>query len=57
MNGMVDTGNSARVEPGCQIIVPYKVKAAPVSVADIASILQSSSYSAAMILSIINMLK
>lgn len=57
MNGMVDTGNSARVEPGCQIIVPYKVKAAPVSVADIASILQSSSYSAAMIMSVINMLK
>ena len=57
MNGMVDTGNSARVEPGCQIIVPYKVKAEPANVADIASILQSSSYSAAMILSIINMLK
>lgn len=57
MNGMVDTGNSACVEPGCQIIVPYKVKAAPVSVADIASILQSSSYSAAMIMSVINMLK
>lgn len=57
MNGMVDTGNSARVEPGCQIIVPYKVKAEPANVADIASILQSSSYSAAMIFSIINMLK
>lgn len=57
MNGMVDTGNNARVEPGCQIIVPYKVKAAPVSVADIASILQSTSYSAAMIMSVINMLK
>ena len=57
MNGMVDTGNSARIEPGCQIIVPYKVKAAPVSVADIASILQSTSYSAAMIMSVINMLK
>ena len=57
MNGMVDTGNGARIEPGCQIIVPYKVKAAPVSVADIASILQSTSYSAAMIMSVINMLK
>lgn len=57
MNGMVDTGNNARVEPGCQIIIPYKVKAAPVSVADIASILQSTSYSAAMIMSVINMLK
>ncbi len=57
MNGMVDTGNSARIEPGCQIIVPYKVKAAPVSVADIASILQSTTYSAAMIMSVINMLK
>ena len=57
MNGMVDTGNGARVEPGCQIIIPYKVKAAPVSVADIASILQSTSYSAAMIMSVINMLK
>ena len=57
MNGMVDTGNGARVEPGCQIIVPYKVKAAPVSVADIASILQSTTYSAAMIMSVINMLK
>ena len=57
MNGMVDTGNGARIEPGCQIIVPYKVKAAPVSVADVASILQSTSYSAAMIMSVINMLK
>ena len=57
MNGMVDTGNSARIEPGCQIIIPYKVKAAPVSVADIASILQSTTYSAAMIMSVINMLK
>ena len=57
MNGMVDTGNGARIEPGCQIIVPYKVKAAPVSVADIASILQSTTYSAAMIMSVINMLK
>ncbi|MBQ6604668.1 MAG: SLBB domain-containing protein [Tidjanibacter sp.] len=57
MNGMVDTGNSARIEPGCQIIIPYKVKAAPVSVADVASILQSTSYSAAMIMSVINMLK
>ncbi|MBR7102190.1 MAG: SLBB domain-containing protein, partial [Tidjanibacter sp.] len=57
MNGMVDTGNSARVETGCQIIVPYKVKAEPANIADIASILQSSSYSAAMIMSVINMLK
>ncbi|MBO7188046.1 MAG: SLBB domain-containing protein, partial [Tidjanibacter sp.] len=57
MNGMVDTGNGARIEPGCQIIVPYKVKAAPVSIADIASILQSTTYSAAMIMSVINMLK
>lgn len=57
MNGMVDTGNNARVEPGCQIIVPYKVKAEPANIADIASILQSSSYSAAMIMSVINMLK
>ena len=57
MNGMVDTGNGARIEPGCQIIVPYKIKAAPVSVADIASILQSTTYSAAMIMSVINMLK
>lgn len=57
MNGMVDTGNGARIEPGCQIIVPYKIKAAPVSIADIASILQSTTYSAAMIMSVINMLK
>lgn len=57
MNGMVDTGNGARIEPGCQIIVPYKIKAAPISIADIASILQSTTYSAAMIMSVINMLK
>lgn len=57
MNGMVDTGNNAVIEPGCQVIVPYKVAAEPISFTDIASILQSTSYSAAMIMSVINMLK
>ncbi len=57
MNGMVDTGNNARVEPGSIIIVPYKVKAEPISWSEITSILSNTTYSAAMIISLINMMK
>lgn len=57
MNGMVNTGNSARIEPGCQVIVPYKVAARPINLAELASVFQSTTYSVAMIMSIINMLK
>ncbi len=57
MNGLVDTGRNARVEPGCIILVPYKVKGAPIDWVSFANVLSNTSYSAAMIISLINMMK
>ena len=53
MNGKVATGQLARIEPGCEIVVPNKRERQKLSGAEIASIGSSTASMAAVIISII----
>lgn len=53
MNGKVATGQFARIEPGCEIVVPNKRERQKLSGAEIASIGSSTASMAAVIISII----
>lgn len=53
MNGKVATGGLARIEPGCEIVVPNKRERQKLSGAEIASIGSSTASMAAVIISII----
>lgn len=57
MNGSVDSGLGARVEPGCEIVVPSKPERREVTAGEIVSLGSSTASFAAVVLSIINMIK
>lgn len=56
MNGTVDKGARAKIEPGCQIIVPKKKERQPLSTIEILSIGTSTASLATMIVSLVNMI-
>jgi len=53
MNGKVDTGLSARVEPGCEIIVPQKPERSGTSLSEVLGITTSVVSTAAMVTTLI----
>ena len=55
MNGTVATGASARVEPGCEIIVPKKPDREKLTASEIMSIGSSAASIAAMVATIVNL--
>ncbi|MBE6214398.1 MAG: capsule biosynthesis protein [Rikenellaceae bacterium] len=57
MNGMVKSGLSARVRPGCVVIVPAKSPAQPLRWAEIAGLISTSATTAAVVLSAISIAK
>lgn len=57
MNGMVKSGLSARVRPGCVVIVPAKSPAQPLRWAEIAGMISTSATTAAVVLSAISIAK
>lgn len=57
MNGMVESGLSAKVRPGCVIIVPAKSPAQPLRWAEIAGMISTSATTAAVVLSAISIAK
>ena len=54
MNGMVEAGPSAKIRPGCVIIVPSKPPVQPLRWTDIAGLITSSASTAAVVMSAIN---
>ena len=57
MNGMVKSGLSARVRPGCVVIVPAKSPAQPLRWAEIVGMISTSATTAAVVLSAISIAK
>lgn len=57
MNGMVASGLSAKVRPGCVVIVPSKSPAQPLRWAEVAGIISTSATTAAVVLSAISIAK
>ena len=57
MNGMVESGMSAKVLPGSIVIVPAKRLKDPVNWGDVASAISSTASTAAMMISVINLSK
>lgn len=57
MNGSVDKGSGARVEPGCEIVVPRKPERKGMSAAEIMSLGTSAASMSTMIVSLVNILK
>ena len=55
MNGMVDAGKSAKIRPGCIVIVPSKSPSEPVKWSDVVGMLSSTASTAAVVLSAINL--
>lgn len=55
MNGMVESGMSATVQPGSIIIVPAKNLREPVKWTDIAGVISSTASTTAMVISVINL--
>ena len=57
MNGMVESGMSAKVLPGSIIIVPSRRIKEPVNWSDIVGVISSTASTAAMMISVINLSK
>lgn len=57
MNGSVDKGAGARVEPGCEIVVPRKPDRKGMSAAEIMTLGTSAASMSTMIVSLVNLLK
>lgn len=57
MNGMVASGSSAEIRPGCIIIVPSKVQREPISWAEVVGLISSTASTAAVIISVLNLTK
>lgn len=57
MNGSVDKGAGARVEPGCEIVVPRKPDRKGMSAAEVMSLGTSAASMSTMIVSLVNLLK
>ena len=55
MNGMVDSGMSAKVRPGSIVIIPSKTEREPVNWAQIVQMLSSTASMAAVVVSTINL--
>ncbi len=57
MNGMVDSGNSAKIRPGCIIIVPAKLPSEPVKWSEVVGLVSSAASTAAVVISVLNLAK
>ena len=57
MNGMVASGKSAEIRPGCIVIVPSKNRTNPISWAEAVGLLSSTASTAAVIISVLNLTK
>ena len=57
MNGSVDKGAGARIEPGCEVVVPKKPDRKAMSASEIMSIGTSTASLTTMVVSLVNMLK
>lgn len=57
MNGMVASGKSAEIRPGCIVIVPSKNQTNPISWAEAVGLLSSTASTAAVIISVLNLTK
>ena len=57
MNGMVDAGKSAKIRPGCIVIIPSKSPSEPVKWSEVVGMLSSTASTAAVVLSAINLAK
>ena len=57
MNGMVASGKSAEIRPGCIVIVPSKNQTEPISWAEAVGLLSSTASTAAVIISMLNLTK
>ena len=57
MNGMVASGKSAEIRPGCIVIVPSKNQTNPISWAGAVGLLSSTASTAAVIISVLNLTK
>ena len=55
MNGMVDSGRSAKIRPGCIVIIPSKADVEPVKWNEVVSMLSSTASMSAVVLSAINL--
>ena len=55
MNGMVESGKSATVRPGCIVIIPSKAPSEPVKWSEIVGVLSSTASVSAVVISAINM--
>ena len=55
MNGMVDSGKSAKIRPGCIVIIPSKASTEPVKWNEVVSMLSSTASMSAVVLSAINL--
>lgn len=55
MNGMVESGTSTRIRPGCVVVVPSKLPLSPMRWRDVMGLLSSSASTAAVVMSAINM--
>ena len=57
MNGMVESGMSAKIRPGCIVIIPSKSNTEPVKWSDVASVLSSTVSMTAVVVSVVNLAK
>lgn len=57
MNGMVDSGTSAKIRPGCIIIVPAKLPSEPVKWSEVVGLVSSAASTAAVVISVLNLAK
>ena len=57
MNGMVSSGLSSKIRPGCIIVVPSKLPIPPLRLSDIMGLISSSASTAAVVMSAINIAK
>ena len=57
MNGMVASGKSAEIRPGCIVIVPSKNQTNPISWAEAVGLLSPTASTAAVIISVLNLTK
>lgn len=55
MNGMVESGLSAKIRPGCIVIIPSKSNTTPVRWSDIVGVLSSTASMTAVVISAINL--
>lgn len=57
MNGMVASGTSAEIRPGCIIIVPSKAYSEPIKWSEVVGLVSSTASTAAVVISVLNLTK